>query len=549
MARSPYQQPFLCLEEHSVNGARARSRPAVQLRRRWQAPAARRLGGALGATERRRRNVRNPPTTVRGSMAGAADAGWPRMVEQHRQNEVEMSQRFQSGLAVCVSLSAIFVVLGAPGLTPAETGWPHWRGPTGNGVSPDGRPPVEWGESKNIKWKVEVPGQGTASPIVWGDKVFVATAIAVGASEKGASAERQRGSGRGGEGRGRGAPPIQPQRFTLLCLDRASGRIAWSRTAAETMPHEGHHATHGFASASPCTDGQRVYGWFGSRGLFCYDFQGSLLWKKTDFGHMHTRERYGEGSSPTIHGDAIIVPWDQEGPSYLIALDTSSGNTLWKVDRDEPTSWATPLVVEHGGRKQVVASGQNFARGYDLATGEELWRCPGQTMRPVASPVAGHGLVFIGSGFQGSFLGAFRLDRRGNLEGTEGVAWTIHRDTPDVPSLLLSGKRLYFHAKRSNLVSCVYAITNQPHFSERVDGIEGEVYASPVGANGKIYLTARNGVTVVIEDADRLAILAANHLDEGVDATPAIAGDEIFLRGRQHLYCFKDQTSRNGTSP
>jgi outer membrane protein assembly factor BamB len=272
--------------------------------------------------------------------------------------------------------------------------------------------------------------------------------------------------------------------------------------------------------------------------MFCYDFDGELVWKKTDFGKMRTRNGYGEGSSATIYGDTIVVPWDHEGPSYVIALNKDNGETIWKVDRDEPTCWATPLVIDRGGVPQVVVSGENFVRGYDLATGRELWRCGGQTTRPVASPVVGHGLVFVGSGFRGSFMGAFRLDRRGDLEGTDGVAWTITRDTPDVPSLLLSGRRLYFYAGRSGILSCVDAVTKKPFFSsERVAGIR-DVYASPVWANGKIYLTSRDGTIVVIEDADELKIVATNHLNEGTDATPAIAGREIFVRGSSHLYCF-----------
>jgi outer membrane protein assembly factor BamB len=288
------------------------------------------------------------------------------------------------------------------------------------------------------------------------------------------------------------------------------------------------------------TDGERVYAHFGSRGLFAYDMEGREVWKKTDFGRMRTRSGFGEGSSPTLYGDAVIVPWDEEGPSYLIALDKRTGQTLWKADRDEPSCWATPLVVLHEGKPQVVVSGERFARGYDFSSGEELWRCSGQTARPVASPVAGHGLVFVGSGFQGSFLGAFRPERRGDLEGTDGVAWKVEESTPDVPSPLLSGKRLYFFSGRRGMISCVDAPSGKPHFwAQRVEAIR-DVYASPVAAAGKVYLTARDGTTVVIEDAEEFKVVATSRLDEGVDATPAIAGREIFVRGQKHLYCFRE---------
>jgi outer membrane protein assembly factor BamB len=264
------------------------------------------------------------------------------------------------------------------------------------------------------------------------------------------------------------------------------------------------------------------------------------LWKKTDFGTMRTRNGFGEGSSPTIHGNTIVVPWDHEGPSYVIALDAKTGKPLWKTDRDEPSCWATPLVVEHAGKAQVVLSGERFVRSYDLASGKELWRCAGQTSRPLASPVAGHGLVFVGSGFQGSFLGAFRLDRSGDLGGTDGVVWSIDSDTPDVPSPLLSGKRLYFFAARRGEISCVDALTKKTHYwKAKLEGLR-DIYASPVAANGKVYLTSRDGTTVVIEDSEEFEVVTTNRLDEGVDATPAIAGSEIFIRGQNHLYAFAE---------
>jgi outer membrane protein assembly factor BamB len=400
----------------------------------------------------------------------------------------------------------------------AAGNWPHWRGPTGNGVSPDGRPPVEWSESKNVKWKAALPGKGSGSPVVWGKRVFVVAAVE---DVKPAPA---------GE-------PLAPQRFTLLSLDRATGEVLWERVAAEATPHEGHHEDHGFASASPFTDGERVWAYFGSRGLFAYDLEGKLEWKRTDFGKMETRGTFGEGSSPTLYREVIVVPWDHEGPSYITALDKKTGKTLWKADRDEPSSWATPLVVEHDGKAQVIASGDNFARGYDLESGKELWRSAGQTGRPVASPVAGHGLAIIGSGFRGSFLGAFRLDGKGVLEETGGVAWDLKQNAPDIPSPLLSGRRLYFHSGRQGIISCYDAVEGKPIFpTQRVPGL-GDVYASPVSAAGKVYMTGRDGTTVVIEDADEFRVVATSSVGERVDATPAIAGGELFIRGAKHLFC------------
>jgi outer membrane protein assembly factor BamB len=415
---------------------------------------------------------------------------------------------------LCLSLAA----------SPAAGNWGHWRGDAGNGVSRDATPPTRWSDTENVRWKVPVPGRGSGSPVVWEDRVFVATAVP--------SADGSRGSGSVRESR-----DLPRLRFMLFCFERETGDILWQQTAVEATPHQGVHSTNSFASASPCTDGQHVYAHFGSRGLYCYTIDGLLKWKRDDFGQMDTRNSFGEGSSPTLHGDMILVPWDHEGPSHLYALDKSTGQTIWKTERDEPSCWATPLVVEHDGKKQIIMNGQNAARAYDLESGRELWRCGGQTQRPVASAVAGQGLVFVGSGFRGSFLGAFRLDGRGDIEGTDSVVWTIERDTPDIASPLLSSGRLYFYKGKTGLFSCVDAATGRPHYTTaRIPGLRN-IYASPIAAGGHLYLTGRSGTTVVMEDASELKIVASNSVGETVDATPAPVDDQLFIRGEHHLFC------------
>lgn len=403
--------------------------------------------------------------------------------------------------------------------TEAKTdNWGHWRGPTGNGVSTTATPPTEWSSTKNVKWKVAIPGRGSGSPVVWGDRVFVVTAVPA-------------------EGNTRNPRELA---FKILCFDRNSGKLRWQQTSTQAEPHQGTHRTNGHASASPCTDGKHVYAHFGSRGIYCYTMEGKLKWKRNDLGRMKTRNSFGEGSSPTIVGDRILVPWDHEGPSCLFALDKTTGKTIWKTDRDEPTCWATPLIVTHDGKQQVIMNGQNCARAYDLETGKELWRCDGQTQRPVATPVASNGLVFIGSGFRGAFLGAFRLDGRGDIEGSKSVAWVIKRDTPDIASPLLSSGRLYFHKGKSGTLSCVDANTGKSHYqASRIPGLN-TIYASPVAAGGHVYLTDRNGTTVVIKDADKLKIVSTNTVGEGVDATPALVGKELFIRGERHLFCISE---------
>lgn len=400
--------------------------------------------------------------------------------------------------------------------------WPHWRGENGNGVSTTAKPPVTWSNSKNVKWKVAVPGKGSGSPIVWENRVFVVSGVPV-------------------DGRGfRRDASLQTLKFMLFCYDRASGDKLWERVAVTAKPHQPTHSTNNFASASPCTDGEHVYAHFGSRGLYCYTLDGKPVWKRDDLGKMQTRNNFGEGSSPTIVGDKIIVPWDHEGESSIMALDKRTGKTIWRTPRDEPTCWATPLIIKHEGKQQVVMNGETCARAYDLETGKELWRCGGQTQRPVASAVTSDGLVFVGSGFRGSFLAAFRPSGQGDIEGTDHVVWTIERDTPDIASLLISNGRLYFHKGKSGVLTCVDAKTGKPYFpASRVDGLRS-IYASPIAANGHIYLTDRSGTIVVIKDAPELEIVATNRMGEGVDATPAPVDNQLFIRGEKHLFCIEE---------
>lgn len=412
------------------------------------------------------------------------------------------------------SVLGVGLALALNGQVIAEN-WGHWRGHKGNGVAIEATPPAAFSETENVAWKVSVPGRGSGSPVVWDDRVFVVTAVEVAGAASGKLA------------------------FQTLCFRRDNGELLWKRTAIEAVPHQGTHATNGFASASPCTDGEHVYSHFGSRGLYCYTMEGELVWKRDDFGKMNTRNSFGEGSSPTLAGDLILVPWDHDGPSFLYALDKRTGETVWKTPRDEPTCWSTPLVVMNGPKGQVIMNGQNAARGYDLATGQELWRCDGQTERPAASPVGEGDLVYVASGFRGSFLGAFRLDGKGDIEGTQSVAWTVDHDTPDVASPLLSQGRLYYYKGKTGLLTCVDAKTGKAYYeAQRITDLSS-TYASPVAAGGVVYLTDRSGKIITIKDSEKLEILSVNSLDEPVDATPALVGDQIFVRSDKSLYCIR----------
>ncbi len=418
--------------------------------------------------------------------------------------------------------------------TEPERFWPQWRGPHATGVAPFGDPPVEWSEDRNVKWKVAIPGKGSSSPIVWGDRVFVTTAVSTG--KKAVPPKKGSQTARGRRFHMRGIEPTEVQKFAIFAIDRKSGKVLWQRTLREELPHEGTHPTGTWASNSPVTDGEHVYAYFGSRGLYCLDWEGNLIWEK-DLGDMTIKLGFGEGSSPFLYGDKIVLNWDHEGPSFTIALDKKTGKELWRARREEETSWATPVVVEHGGKPQVVTSATNRVRSYDLATGKLIWETTGMTMNAIPSPVASGGVVFVTSGFRGNALLAIRLDgAAGDITDSKNIAWKLDQDTPYAPSPLLYKDTLYLLKRNSGILSCFNARTGQEYYRQkRLEGI-GDVYSSPVGADGRVYVTDREGATVVLERGPEFKVLGTNKLDDGFDASPAIVDKEIYLRGRHHLY-------------
>ena len=413
-----------------------------------------------------------------------------------------------------------------------EKNWPQWRGPDGIGIALHSDPPVEWSESKNIRWKIDISGAGHDTPIIWGDRIFIQTAIETDkqAESKAADAAPPR----------RGPPTYNTKnvlKFVILCISRRDGSVLWQRTVCEEYPHQGTHATGSWASNSPVTDGQRVYAYFGSRGLYCLDMQGNPKWQK-DFGAMNIKMRFGEGSSPALHGDTLVVHWDHEDKSFIVALDKRTGALLWRVDRDEVTSWSTPLIVEHEGMTQVIVSATGRIRSYDLKTGKVIWECGGMTGNVIPMPVVGNGMAYVTSGFRGSALLAIRLSAaKGDITDSKAVVWRYAKDTPYVPSPLLYDDTLYFLKLNKEILSCFDAVTGEAYYTRQsLEGVRG-VYASPVAASGRIYIAGRNGVTVVLKHGPNYELLSSNKLDDGFSASPAILGKEIFLRGHKSLYC------------
>jgi outer membrane protein assembly factor BamB len=433
-----------------------------------------------------------------------------------------------------LSLAAAIVVYANPAMARAESleNWPQWRGPLQNGVAPAANPPVKWDQDTNIKWKVHIPGEGAGTPAIWGDQIFVQAAYP--ASNPEAAAPKAE------KGAKSVTAPKEAYRWVLLCFDRDTGKVRWQTICREEAPHEGHHPTNTYASSSALTDGQNVIAFFGSHGLFCLDMAGNLKWQK-DLGKQTTKLGFGEGATPALHGNTLVVTFDHDREAFIVAFDKRTGTELWRQPREEKTGWSTPLIVEHNGKPQVITTATNRIRSYDLATGEQIWEHEGLTTNAIPSPVTAGGVVFATSGYSGNKLFAIRLGKTGDLTGSDAIVWKLDRDTPYVPSPLLSGNRLYFFKSNNGILSCLDIATGKPHFSaQRIEALSS-VYASPVAAAGRVYLVGRDGTTVVIKDADQLEILATNKLHDPTDASPAIVGKQLFLRSRHNLYCVEEK--------
>jgi outer membrane protein assembly factor BamB len=422
---------------------------------------------------------------------------------------------------------------------PAEggTGWAQWRGPLATGVAPDADPPVEWGEDSNVRWKTPIPGRGHSSPVVWKDRVFLTTAV----ETDGKVAEetvRAVESATPGFHREKAHMPKKVLRFIAMALRRSDGSVLWRRTVCEEAPHGATHADGSWASGSPTTDGERVYAYFGSQGLYCLDMDGNPEWEKR-LGRFDIKANFGEGTSPALYGGTLILSQDHEGDSFIVALDGKTGEEKWKKARDEGSSWSTPLVVEHDGRWQVVTSATTRIRSYDAASGALLWEAGGMTGNVIPCPVAGDGIVFCMSGFRGNALVAIRLaSAQGDVTGKpEAVAWESRKDTPYVPSPLLYDGLLYYIKGNGGGLTCAVAATGDVHYGgQRLEDVGG-VYSSPVGAAGRVYITGRNGLTLVVKHGPTFEVLARNKLDDSFTASAALVGRELYLRGYRSLYC------------
>lgn len=411
--------------------------------------------------------------------------------------------------------------------------WTHWRGPTADGhAGRNAIPPIHWGPEKNISWIAELPGEGAATPIVYGHQVFVLSAV---------KTERKSSTAIIADERAKTIPDEFYYQFVVSSYDRGSGKLLWQHIVVEQVPHEGKHDTNTYAAGSPTTDGERLYFSFGSRGVFCYSLDGKENWK-IDLGDMRTRNGWGEAITPSLTADALIINWDQEEGSFIAAIDKRNGNVRWKVERaSEVTSWNTPFVTTFAGREQVIVNGTGSVKSYNASDGTVLWECGGQTVNAIPSPIRFRDSVICTSGYRGALACSIPLQSRGDVTNSSTIDWKVTQSTPYVPSPILSDSRLLFTAGNTNLLSCIDATNGRTLMDRmRLTGIR-TMYASPIFATGHLYFTSREGTTVVVKDNERLDIVATNELEDVFDASPVAVDNQLFLRSWSRLYCIEQK--------
>ncbi len=434
---------------------------------------------------------------------------------------------FRVGFLAAACASAASGALAAP---------PHWsqfRGPDGQGIASDTGVPLEWSATKNVLWKAAIPGRGHSSPVVWGDRIFLTTAIE-GDAVPGAAPVKHLIDGQDFT-HPDGVGADRKQTLEVLALDAKDGRILWKKTAWEGAPYDTRHRRGSFASPTPVVDGTRVYAYFGSEGLYAYDFSGKLSWAWKTGGIASFG--VGVGTSPVLFEKLVIVQCDEDNgeKSFIVALDRASGKEAWRVRRDVELSWATPILVKSGKRHELVTAGNQAVIAYDPASGRELWRMKGLASNAVPSPVAGDGVVVVSAGYPAKV--AVAVEPGGSGDVTEGgrVLWRYDKGTAYVPSPILVGGLVYLVTDKG-LVTCLDAKTGKVHYEGGRPPVGASYMASPIAVAGHLLLPSMDGDTVVLKQGTAHAVVRSNPLGEPIAASIAVAANRMYIRGEQHLF-------------
>ena len=440
----------------------------------------------------------------------------------------------------------VVILFSIAALANAEN-WPSFRGPNASGVA-DGKPtPTSWDASKgtNILWKTPIPGLAHSSPVVWGNRVFVTTAV----SSKGNENFRH-----GLFGDVTSDTDLSKHAWHVYCLDRHTGKIIWDQIASEGLPKVKRHIKSSHASSTPATDGKNVVAFFGSEGLFCYDANGKLQWKK-DLGILDAGWFYDPGyqwetaSSPIIYKNLVIVQCDVQKDSFIAAYDLKDGKQVWRTPREEIPSWGTPTIYEGPSRVELITNATRAVRGYDPATGKELWKLVGNPEVTATTPVAAQGLIFICNSYNPNQpIYAIRAGATGDISlkkdetSNQYVAWSMQRGGTYMPTPIIYGDYLYTCANHG-IIACYNFKTGERVYQQRISETTSSYSASPVAANGKIYLSSEDGDIFVVKAGSKYELIATNPMGEVLMATPAISDGMIFVRGQHSVFAIGESSA------
>jgi outer membrane protein assembly factor BamB len=438
-------------------------------------------------------------------------------------------------------LIAVAVFGSSIGASAAGSNWSQWRGTDGTGVSTETNLPIEWSSDKNILWKVPINGRGHSSPIVWENRIFL-TSDLEGEIVPGAKAVQHKFDGK---------DFVHPDSvgadrkhtFVVVCIDRSTGKVLWEKTAYTGTVFDDRHRKGSYASPTPATDGKLVFAYFGSEGIYCFDFSGKLVWQATP-GKVPNLGM-GPGTSPVLFENTVILQCDEENGenSFIVALDKKTGREVWRTPRKVQASWSTPLIVRTAARAELVTSGNEFIISYDPKTGKELWRTKGHESNAIGSPLAGHGMVFVYAGFPLKRTLAITLGASGDLTGSKNIAWQYDKGTAYVPSSILYGDYLYLMSDRG-LLTCLDARTGKLVYEGGRVPIPATFTASPIAFDGKLLLTSEDGDTFIISAGPKHEVIATSSISEPVFASPAVSDGMIFIRGEKNLYCIGARKSK-----
>jgi outer membrane protein assembly factor BamB len=425
---------------------------------------------------------------------------------------------------------ALILAVFGPAATASGENWPQWRGPGGQGVSADAQVPTEWAPARNIVWKAELPGTGMSSPIVWNDRIYL-TAVIEGDVVPGQRAVKHR--------QGREEDWIHPDSvaadkkhiFKVVALDATSGKILWDRTAYDGTVFDARHRRSSFAGPTPVTDGAMVYAYFGPEGLYAYDLKGDLAWKAvTPFATLGL----GTGTSPILYENLVIIQRDEDNGerSALVAYDKKTGTEVWTTKRTVEISWSTPVLVQAGGKTELVTNGNDLIIAYDPATGKELWQTTGVKSNAIHTPLVGHGLVILTAGYPVKKVIAIRP---GAVAEGQRIAWEYSRGTGYVLSNILYGDYLYLFTD-NGIVTCLDPKTGAVKYEGGRVPVPARFMGSPVAFGGFVAMTSEAGDTFMLKAGPTHEIVRTNSIDEAVYSSPAIANGRIYIRAEKHLY-------------